>query len=194
MGALHSVLGREADTVHCVEAACREDPLAPIVHGMGSFALATTGRFADAEALARHGLELQPDHLFTLRRHAYALSGLARHAEAVATMERALPLAPTPISKGVLGLIYGRAGRHGEAGTLRAELEALAARGEISVGMARLALELGSNDPARVRAAFTMALAEGCGAYHIKVACGGFLEPYRSDPEIGRIHRHLYGW
>jgi hypothetical protein len=37
-------------------------------------------------------------------------------------------------------------------------------------------------------------LADGAGAYHIKVACGPFIEPYRSDPEVDRVHRKLYGW
>jgi TolB-like protein/Tfp pilus assembly protein PilF len=192
--ALHSVQGREAETVHYVETACKLDPLAAQVHGMGSFAMATLGKFAEAEALARHALELQPDHMFSLWRHALALSGLGRHDEAVATMERRVSLSRTPTSIGLLGLVYGRAGRHEDAGRLLQELEERAARGDVSVAISRLVLELGSNDCPRVRAAFTAALADGAGVYHIKCACGPFFEPYRSDPEIDRLHRKLYGW
>jgi hypothetical protein len=73
--ALHSTVRREAETVRYVEAACKLDPLAPIVHAMGSFAMATLGKFAEAGALACRALELQPDHLCALQRHAFALSG-----------------------------------------------------------------------------------------------------------------------
>jgi eukaryotic-like serine/threonine-protein kinase len=192
--AFHSVVRREAETARYVEAACKLDPLAPIVHAMGSFAMATLGKFAEGEALARHALELQPDHLWALQRHGFALSGLERHEEAVATLEAVVARSRTPIFTGVLGLAYARASRHEEARRLLQELEDRAARGEFSVGIARLALELGSNDCERVRAAFTTALADGAGAYHIKVACGPFIEPYRSDPEVDRVHRKLYGW
>jgi adenylate cyclase len=192
--ALHSTVGREAETAHYVEAACKLDPLAPIVHAMGSFAMATLGKFAEAEALSRHALDLQPDHLWALQRHAFALSGLGRHDEAILAMERVLARSRMPIFTGVLGLVYARAGRHEDAGQLLQELEERAARGEFSVGIARLALQLGSNDCERVRAAFTAALADGAGAYHIKIACGPFIGPYRSDPEVDRLHRKLYGW
>jgi len=194
-GALHAVLRHEAEAIRFVEIACRLDPLAPIVHAMGSFTMATLGKFADAEALARHALELQPDHLWALQRHAFALSDLGRHEEAVPAMERVVfSLARTPIYTGVLGLVYARAGRHEDAARLRRELEDRGARGEPSTGLARLVLELGSNDAERVRDAFTAALADGAGAYHIKVACGSLIEPYRSDPEVDRLHRKLYGW
>ncbi len=36
-------------------------------------------------------------------------------------------------------------------------------------------------------------LADGGGAYHIKVAYGSLMEPYCSDPEVDRLHRNLYG-
>jgi TolB-like protein len=192
--ALLAVLRRESETAHYVEAARREDPLASLVHGMGAFAMTTLGKLAEAEALARHALELQPDHMFSLYRHALALSGLGRHEEAVATMERRVALARTPISVGTLGLVCGRAGRHQDARRLLEELEDRAARGAVSVGIARLALEVGSNNLERVRAAFTAALADGAGAYHIKVVCSPFFEAYRSDPEIDLLHRKLYGW
>jgi TolB-like protein/Tfp pilus assembly protein PilF len=193
-GALHAVLGREGETVRHVESACKLDPLAPIVYAMGSFVMATLGKFTEGEVLAHHALELQPDHLWALQRHGFALSGLERHDEAVAALEEVVARSRVPIFTGVLGLVYARAGRHQDAQRLLQELEDRAVRGEFSVGIARLVLELGSNDHPRVRAAFTAALAEGAGAYHIKVACGPFIEPYRSDPEVDRLHRKLYGW
>jgi TolB-like protein len=192
--ALNSLARREAETVRYVEAACRLDPLAAQVHSMGSMAMVNLGKFTEGETLARHALELQPDHLFGLFRHAFALSGLERHDEAVATMERVVALSRTPIFTGVLGLVCARAGRHEGARRLLQELEDRASRGEFSISIARLALELGSNDRERVRAALAAAAAEGAQGYHIKIACGPFIEPYRSDPEVDRLHGKLYGW
>ena len=192
--ALNSLLRREAETVRDVETACRLDPLGAQVHGIGSMALVNFGKFAQGEALARHALELQPDHLFGMFRHAFALSGLERHDEAVATMERVVARSRTPIFTGVLGLLYARARRHEDARRLLEELEDRAARGELSIAVARLALELGSDDTERVHAALGAAASEGAQGYHIKIACGPFIEPYRSDPEVDRLHRKLYGW
>jgi TolB-like protein/Tfp pilus assembly protein PilF len=192
--ALNSTVRREAEALHCVEAACRLDPLAAQVHAMGSLAMVNLGKFAQGEQLARHALELQPDHLFGLFRHALALSGLARHDEAVATMERVVSLQRTPIFTGVLGLVYARAGRYEDTRRLRQELEDRAAQGECSIAIAQLSLELGSDDRDRVRAALTAAVAEGAQGYHIKIACGPFIEPYRNDPEVDQLHRGLYGW
>jgi TolB-like protein/Flp pilus assembly protein TadD len=192
--ALQAVLRREAKAVDYVEAACKLDPLAPIAHAMGSLALGILGKFEEAEALARRALELQPAHYLALWRHGCALSGLGRHEEAIATMERSCSLWPAPIMIGLLGLVFGRAGRHENAGRLLHKLEESAARGEVGIGIGRLALELGSNDPERVRTAFTAALADGNGAYHIKIVCSPFIQPYRSDPEIDAIHRKLYSW
>lgn len=190
---LHSVLGREAQTEQYVEAACREDPLAPLVHAMGSFALGNLAKYDAAEALARHALELQPDHLFALWRLALALSGLGRHEEAVAVMERRLALSRTANFTGLMGLVYGRAGRHEDAARLRAELAT--PQGDSPMVVARFLLELGSNDLERVRSAFAAVAAEGAHTYyHTKVASGSFIEPYRSDPEVDRLHRKLYGW
>jgi TolB-like protein/tetratricopeptide (TPR) repeat protein len=192
--ALNSLVRREAETARYVETACRLDPLGAQVHGMGSMALVNLGKFAEGEALTRHALELQSDHLFGLFRHAFALSGLERHDEAVATMERVVALSRTPIFTGVLGLLYARARRRDDARRLLEELEDRAARGELSIGVARLALELGSDDKERVRAALGAAVAEGAQGYHIKIACGPFIQAYRSDPEVDRLHRKLYSW
>ena len=191
---LSAVLGRQAETVRHVEAACKLDPLAAHVHVLSAFAMTTLGKFAEGEALARHAVKLQQDPLLGLCYHALALSGLARHDEAVATMERVVLLYRTPIFTGVLGLTYGRAGRHEDARRVLRELEERAARGEFSIPIARLAAELGSNDGDRVRAAFITAAADAAHFYHIKVACGPFIDPYRSDPEVDRLHRKLYGW
>lgn len=192
--ALHSTLGRETETVRYVATACKLDPLAAQVHAMGSMAMVNLGKFSEGEALARHALELQPDHLFAVFRHALALSALGRHDEAVPAMEWVVSMARTPIFTGVLGLVYGRASRHEDAGRLLQELENRAARGEFSTAIARLALELGSNDRERVRAALGVVATDPVPAYHIKVACGPFIDPYRSDSEVDRLHRSLYGW
>ena len=100
----------------------------------------------------------------------------------------------TSVNVGLLGLVYGRAGRHEDAGRLLEELESRAAQGQFSIGLARLTLELGNDDRDRVRTGFTAALADGAGAYHVKVACGPFIESYRSDFEVDRLHRMVYGW
>jgi len=191
---LSAVLGREAEAMAHAEAACKLDPLAPVMHAMGSFVMAVLERFAEAEALARQALELQPDHGLALVRHAFAASGLGRHEEAISEMERAVSLYRTPIATGELGLFYGRAGRHEDARRLLQELDDRAARGEFTVSVARLLLELGSNQPERVRDAFTAALADGIPAYIIRMLSGPFLQPYRRDPEVDRLHRKLYGW
>jgi len=191
---VNSIVQREAEALRYVEDACKLDPLSANIHALSSAALVILGKFSEGEALAHHALELQPDHMLGLWWHASALSGLRRHDEAVATMERVVSIARTPVFTGSLGLVYGRAGRHEDAGRLRQELEDRRVRGEFSIGIGRLALELGSNDNERVREALTAAAGEAAQGYLIRLACGPFMEPYRSDPEIDRLCRKLYGW
>jgi len=192
--ALNSVVGREAETIRYVEAACKLDPLAPVVYALGAAGMLILGKFAEAETLARHALGLQPDHGLALSRHALALSGLERHEEAVPVMERAVSIYRTPHFIGMLGLVYARAGRDEDARRLGEELADHAARGETRTLIAQLAIAIGSNDRKGIRTAFAAVAEDAPQIYQIQLACGPFLQPYRSDPEVDRLHRRLYGW
>jgi TolB-like protein len=191
---LLAVVGREAETVRYAETACKLDPLAAHVLGLGAHAMKILGKFTECEALARNAIQLQPEYRVGRVLLGFALGGLGRHEEAVATVERVVSESTRPVDVGYLGLAYGLAGRHGDAARMLRQLEERAMRGELSVGLARLVLMLGSNDCERVRAAFIAALADGAGAYHIKVAGGPYFGAYRCDPEVDRLHRQLYGW
>jgi serine/threonine protein kinase/Flp pilus assembly protein TadD len=158
--------------------------------GFGDFlaacAMNIAGRFAGAEASARHLLELQPDSLAGLWTRGLALCGLARYDEAVSTFERAVILSQWPFYVGLLGMAYGLAGRASDAQRLLSELSARGDRGEYIPPFAPLWIHLGLEDRTAIRADLDACLADSTSPMTIKISCAVFLEAHRSDPEIDR--------
>ena len=142
---------------------------------------------------ARQALELQPDYLFGLWQRGIALSGLARHEEAVEALERVVTLSRAPIFVGILGLAYALAGRRDDATRLLRELEDRGSRGEFIPAFAPLTVLTGLGDLPAIRQALTTTVAETAPPLTLRATSGHFLDEFRSDPEINRLLVELYG-
>jgi tetratricopeptide (TPR) repeat protein len=193
-GLFLTTIGRAEDAVTHTTLACQLDPLSQIIHGLTASTLSTLGRFDQAEHLARRALELQPDYLFGLWCHGLALCGLGRNEEGVASLERAVFLSRAPIFVGIMGFGYAWAGRSEDATRLLHELEDRGSRGEYIPAFSRLAIYVGLGDLAGIRRALSRAIAEADAPLTVRVICGRFLEKFRYDPEIDRLHLELFGW
>ncbi len=186
--------GRMEEAVKHATLASQLDPLSPIVHCLESSTLLSMGRFAEAERLARKALELQPDYLFGRWVRGLALSGLGRNEEAIESLDRAATLSRAPIFVGLLGFGYGRAGRMEDANRLLRELEDRGSRGEYVPAFAPLTIYLGQGDVSAIRRTLANAIEETAPPLTLRVTCGQFLEEFRSDPEIDRLHVEMFGW
>ncbi len=142
----------------------------------------------------RRALELQPDYLFGLWAHALALCGLGRNEEAIVSFERVLLQSRAPVFVGMVGFGYGWAGRSEDAIRLLHELEDRGSRGEYIPAVALMTIYLGLRDLPGIRGELSKAIAEMVAPLTVRVINGRFLENFRSDPEVDRLHRELFGW
>ncbi len=188
-----SIQRRQEDAVSHAATACQLDPLSPYIHGAAAVVFNALDRFEDAERAARQTLELQPDYLFGLWQHGIALSGLARHAEAIEALERVVTLSRAPIFVGILGLAYARSGRRDDATRLLNELEDRGSRGEYIPAFAPLTILTGLGDVPAIRQALATTIAETAPPLTLRATAGHFLDEFRSDPEINRLLFELYG-
>ena len=189
-----SAAGRAEEAVTHTTVACQLDPLSQIIHGLAGSTLSTLGRFEEAERLVRRALELQPDYLFGLWAHALALCGLGRNEEAIVSFERVLLQSRAPVFVGMVGFGYGWAGRSEDAIRLLHELEDRGSRGEYIPAVALMTIYLGLRDLPGIRGELSKAIAEMVAPLTVRVINGRFLENFRSDPEVDRLHRELFGW
>ena len=109
-------------------------------------------------------------------------------------MERAIMLSRAPIFTGILGLIYARAGRTEDARHLLEEIEGRGGRGEYIPSFSKVTIYIGLSDLAGIRAALAEVVSEATSPVPIRVICGKYLEAFRNDPEIRRLHFELFGW
>lgn len=115
-------LGRTDASFAESEVAVERDPLSLVNRYCHALALCMARRFDDAIGAARAGIELvqAPVAYWPLR---WALVGVGRIEEAVATFRHAVALAPgDPVSLTYLGWVLGVAGNREEAVSIRAEL------------------------------------------------------------------------
>jgi len=186
--------GRNEEAVPHGAKACELDPLSPVIHCISTSIFMKTGRFEEAERRAFNALEMQPDYLFALWMRSLALTGLGRHEEAIASMERAVMLSRAPIFAGVLGLIYARAGRREDATRLLREIGERGTRGEYIPSFSKVTICVGLGDIEGMRASLAEVISEATSPLPIRVICGKYLEEFRNDPEIRRLHFELFGW
>lgn len=97
-----------------------------------------------------------------------------------------------PFFVGILGCAYARAGRVEDARRLVGELEERGGRGEYIPAFAALAIFVGLGDLAGIRGALSKVIEEATAAFTISAICGHFLETFRTDPEIDRLHVELF--
>jgi serine/threonine protein kinase/Tfp pilus assembly protein PilF len=186
--------GRSDEAVPHGVQACELDPLSPVIYCIASAMFLNTVGCEEAERRASNALEMQPDYIFALWVRSLALSGLGRHEEAVAAMERAIMLSRAPIFTGILGLIYARAGRPGDARRLLREIEDRGSRGEYIPSFSKVAICVGLGDLVEIRTSLAEVISAATSPVPIRIICGKYLETYRSDPEIRRLHLELFGW
>jgi adenylate cyclase len=185
---------RMKDAVRQIAMSRQMDPLSPFIHGVASAAFYSLGRYEDAVESAQQALELQPDYLLAKWILGVALSGLGRNQEAIATMERVVTLSRAPLFVGVLGLVYGRAGRTEDAARLLQELEDRNTRGEYLPEFASLAIHVGMGDLPAIRASLARAIEERTAMSTLRVTSGDFLDAFRDDPDVNQMLLDLYGW
>ena len=186
--------GRGEEALRRMTLALQLDPLSPFIHCMASATHAVLGRFNEAEREAQQALEIHPDYLLALWPRGLALSGLERHEEAIAMLERGVTLSRAPYYVGHLGMGYARAGRLDDANRLLNELADRASRGEYVPALASLFIYVGLGDVPAVRRSLAKAIEESLPALAIKLTCGELLQSLRSDPEINRMLSQQYGW
>jgi TolB-like protein/Flp pilus assembly protein TadD len=192
-GLFLAAAGRAEDAVKQALMACELDPLSPIIYGHASSTLCTLGRFEAAERTAQHALDLQPDFVLGLVNSGLAHCGLGRDEEAIESLERAAFLSRAPICVGSMGFGYAHGRRGEDALRLLRELEERGSRGEHIPAFASLNIYVGLGEVAAIREAFARTLAETVSPLSL-CNCGQFLERFRTDPEIDRMHRELFGW
>jgi hypothetical protein len=172
--------------------AVESDRHSSIVHFLAASASCA---MCDADAAARHAaraLELQPESLGPRWPETVALLMAGRLAEALEAAERVLARTRAPIYAGVLGMVYGCAGRLADARLLAQELDDRQSRGEYIVPVARLSLHLGLRDAGGVRA-WLAACADGGAAPFSTIATNRWLlDGYRGDPEMDRLLDRLH--
>ena len=104
-----------------------------------------------------------------------------------------LPGASPPAQRsGLLGsfpLITQTPGHWRLAGRARA-----GSRGEYISSSAKLTICVGLGGLAGMRDSVAGAISVASSPLPIRAICGKYLEPFRSDPEIRRLHFELFGW
>jgi serine/threonine-protein kinase len=168
------------------------DPHSSVVFFLTAAAACAMGDVGDAERDARRALELQPESLGPRWPQTVALLAAGKLDEAVAVGEAVVARARAPIYIGVLGMVYGAAGRLAEARRLGEELDERQNRGEYIVPAARLSLSLGLKDVDRVRDALAACVDGGAAPFSVAATSRFLIDGYRADREIDRLLDRLH--
>jgi TolB-like protein/Tfp pilus assembly protein PilF len=191
LGFLQATDGRAAEALAHSDLAIAIDPLSTYIHYLAAVTNFVAGRFDGTEQAARRVLELQPDALPGLWTLGLSLTGLGRHRESVAVLERAVVLSRAPMYVGLLGLALARAGRAEEARQFLDELADRSSRGEYVIPSAPLSIYVGLGDHAGMRRALEACIADGAPYAGLRAWSGPFLDEYRDDSDIARLHDKL---
>jgi serine/threonine-protein kinase len=175
-----------------LERALELDPHSSVIHFLAASAACAMGEAAEAEKHALRALALQPEALGPRWPQTVALVMARRHDEAIAAAEQVVARTRAPIYIGVLGMVYGRAGRLADARRLSLELDERQGRGEYIVPVARLSVSLGLADPAGVRASLATCVDGGAAPFSVVGTNRWLLDAYRSDPEIDQLLDRLH--
>jgi serine/threonine protein kinase/tetratricopeptide (TPR) repeat protein len=162
------------------------DPLSPFVHAIASLAHHMGGAFPEAEQLARRALDLQPDYLLGLIRLALVLTFSGRASEAIPVAERVVALSRAPTFVGMLGAVYGRAGRINDLTRLEHELDERRSRGEYVTPMSLVSFAMGRGDKGLIQGALEDCLTDRMPFVSVRL---GFplLDEWRADGAIDEL-------
>jgi serine/threonine protein kinase/tetratricopeptide (TPR) repeat protein len=168
------------------------DPHSSVVHFLAASAACVMGDAAKALEHAGRALDLQPESLAARWPQTVALVMAQHHGTAVAAAEQVVARTRAPIYIGVLGMVYGMAGRLADARTLWRELEEREARGEYVVPVARLSIALGLDDRPRIVASLTECADGGAAPFSVVATSRWLLDRYRGDAEIDALLDRLH--
>jgi serine/threonine protein kinase/Tfp pilus assembly protein PilF len=168
------------------------DQHSSVIHFLAASAACVMGDAENAEARALRALQLQPESLGPRWPQTVALLMARRHEEAIAAGEQVVARTRAPIYIGVLGMVYGAAGRLSDARRLAHELDERQGRGEYVVPAARLSISLGLSDPAGVRTALAACADGGAAPFSVVATNRWLLDSYRGDAEIARLLDRLH--
>lgn len=168
------------------------DPFSPLVHFLAASAACAMGDAAAAERHANRALQLQPESLGPRWPLAVALAMAGRYDEAIVAGEQVLARTRAPIYVGVLGMVYGRAGRLADARRLAQELDERHSRGEYVVPVARLSVSLGLDDITGVRTSLAACAAGGAAPFSVVATNRWLLDAYRHDPTMDQLLDRLH--
>lgn len=168
------------------------DPHSSLVRFLAAATCCLISDFAGAEQHAERALALEPESLGARWPQMIALAATGRLGEAIALGERVIARSRAPIYIGVLGMVYGRAGRLAEARALGQELDERRGRGEYIVPAARLSVHLGLADAAGVRSSLELCVDGGAAPFSVVATSRLLVDAYRDDPEIAELLDRLH--
>jgi eukaryotic-like serine/threonine-protein kinase len=168
------------------------DSHSSIVHFLAAAAGCAMGDHRFARRHAARALELQPESMGARWPQTVALAMAGRFDEAIALGEQVVARSRAPIYIGVLGMVYGCAGRLADAKRLGQELDERKSRGEYIVPLARLSVHLGLRDIAAVRTSLTECADCGAAPFSVVATNRVLLDNYRGDAEIDRLLTRLH--
>jgi serine/threonine protein kinase/tetratricopeptide (TPR) repeat protein len=168
------------------------DPHSSVIYFLAAATACLMGDFATVERYAGRALELQPESLGPRWPQTVARLFAGHVEEAIAIGEQMVAHARAPIYVGVLGMVYGFAGRLADAKRLLHELEERQGRGEYIVPAARLSVHLGLRDPAGVRASLAACVDGGAAPFSVIATSRVLIDAYRGDPEISALLDRLH--
>lgn len=181
-----------ADARERIERALELDPHSSVIHFLAAAAACLMGDVIGAERHALRALDLQPESLGARWPQTVALTAAGRFDEAIALGDRVIARTRAPIYIGVLGMVYGCAGRLADAERLGQELAERQSRGEYIVPAARLSVHLGLRDVAGVRASLAACVDGGAAPFSVVATNRFLMDAYRGDADIDRLLDRLH--
>jgi Flp pilus assembly protein TadD len=168
------------------------DAHSSVVHFLAASAACVMGEADSALEHATRALDLQPESLGARWPQTVALIMAGRHEQALAAAEQVVARTRAPIYIGVLGMVYGIAGRLADAQRLWHELEEREGRGEYIVPVARLSIALGLDDRARILTTLSECADGGAAPFSVVATNRWLLDRYRGDPAFDEVLDRLH--
>jgi tetratricopeptide (TPR) repeat protein len=179
------IVGKNDEAIAAGKRAEELDPLSAIISADTGWDLILARRYDDTVEQAKKALSIDPNFFYAhyIMGVAYDLKGM--HAEALASLRKAVELYPDPITKGRLATALARAGQRAEAQKLLDELTAMS-RSRYVQGyyLATAQLALGDKDAAI--ASLDRDVNER-GIYMQWLAINPDFEGLRSDPRFSAL-------
>jgi tetratricopeptide (TPR) repeat protein len=140
--------GRVEEAIAEVRIALETNPLSPRLHRALADFLYSAGHHREAMEQVQHALELDPSDKWLHWRKGQILAAQERYDEALAVLE-GIRIDEDPLSFGILGRVYARAGKVEQARAVLAELDELSGDAYVPpVSFAFVHAGLGDNDRA----------------------------------------------